>query len=99
MFQYHDPDGQDLPRNTYSGSVVHTAYTESEVEQLCYDIALNYKPKTDVEVWGLSSTLTWTGDDYTIKSISSYRESDFDQTTDADATEFTVFNTEGSPRI
>jgi len=57
-----------------------------------YDIALNYKPKTDVEVWGLSSTLTWTGDDYTIKSISSYRESDFDQTTDADATEFTVFN-------
>lgn len=35
MFQYHDPDGQDLPRNTYSRSVEHTAYTESEVEQLC----------------------------------------------------------------
>jgi len=57
-----------------------------------YDIALNYKPKTDVEVWGVSSTLTWEGDDYTIKSITSYRESDFDQKIDADATEFTVFN-------
>ncbi|MDF4886306.1 class I SAM-dependent methyltransferase, partial [Vibrio parahaemolyticus] len=39
-FQYHDPDGQDLPRNTYSGSVVHTAYTESEVEQLCQQAGL-----------------------------------------------------------
>jgi len=57
-----------------------------------YDIALNYKPKTDVEVWGVSSTLTWEGDDYTMKSITSYRESDFDQKIDADATEFTVFN-------
>tara|TARA_R110001592_G_scaffold45983_1_gene146639 strand:- start:534 stop:3167 length:2634 start_codon:yes stop_codon:yes gene_type:complete len=57
-----------------------------------YDIALNYKPKTDVEVWGVSSTLTWERDDLTIKSITSYRESDFDQKTDADATEFTVFN-------
>ena len=57
-----------------------------------YDIALNYKPKTDVEVWGVSSTLTWEGNDFTIKSITSYRESDFDQKIDADATEFTVFN-------
>ncbi len=40
MFQYHAPDGQDLPRNTYSGSVVHTAYTESEVEQLCQQAGL-----------------------------------------------------------
>ncbi|EHR5999640.1 methyltransferase domain-containing protein [Vibrio parahaemolyticus] len=39
-FQHHDPDGQDLPRNTYSGSVVHTAYTESEVEQLCQQAGL-----------------------------------------------------------
>ncbi|EGR2722635.1 class I SAM-dependent methyltransferase [Vibrio parahaemolyticus] len=39
-FQYQDPDGQDLPRNTYSGSVVHTAYTESEVEQLCQQAGL-----------------------------------------------------------
>ncbi|EGQ8507932.1 methyltransferase [Vibrio parahaemolyticus] len=39
-FQYHDPDGQYLPRNTYSGSVVHTAYTESEVEQLCLQAGL-----------------------------------------------------------
>ncbi|TNZ67537.1 methyltransferase [Vibrio parahaemolyticus] len=39
-FQYHDPYGQDLPRNTYSGSVVHTAYTESEVEQLCQQAGL-----------------------------------------------------------
>lgn len=40
MFQYHDPDGQDLPRNTYSRSVEHTAYTESEVEQLCQQAGL-----------------------------------------------------------
>jgi len=57
-----------------------------------YDIALDYKPKTDIEVWGVSSTLTWEGDEFTIKSITSYRESDFDQKIDADATEFTVFN-------
>ncbi len=57
-----------------------------------YDIALDYQPKTDVKVWGLSSTLTYTGDLYTLKSITSYRESDFAQQIDADATEFTVFN-------
>ncbi len=57
-----------------------------------YDIALDYQPKTDVKVWGLSSTLTYTGDIYTLKSITSYRESDFAQQIDADATEFTVFN-------
>ncbi len=39
-FQYHDPEGQDLPRNTYSGTVVHTAYTESEVEQFCKQAGL-----------------------------------------------------------
>ncbi len=39
-FQYHDPDGHDLPRNTYSGTVVHTAYTESEVEILCQQAGL-----------------------------------------------------------
>ncbi len=39
-FQYYDPDGQDLPRNTYSGTVVHTAYTESEVEQFCQQAGL-----------------------------------------------------------
>ncbi|ELA9082538.1 MULTISPECIES: class I SAM-dependent DNA methyltransferase [Vibrio] len=39
-FQYHDSDGQDLHRNTYSGSVVHKAYTESEVEQLCQQAGL-----------------------------------------------------------
>ncbi len=39
-FQFHDPDGQDLPRNTYSGTVVHTGYTESEVEQFCQQAGL-----------------------------------------------------------
>ncbi|MBU2865136.1 methyltransferase domain-containing protein [Reinekea forsetii] len=30
-FQIHDPNNKKLPRNTYSGEVVHTAYTESEI--------------------------------------------------------------------
>ncbi len=31
-FQLHDPKNSKLPRNTHSGSVVHTAYTEAEVK-------------------------------------------------------------------
>ncbi len=39
-FQCHDPDGKDLPRNTYSGTVVHTAYTESEVREFSQNAGL-----------------------------------------------------------
>ncbi|CAH1210575.1 Methyltransferase [Vibrio harveyi] len=39
-FQCHDPDGKDLPRNTYSGTVVHTAYTENEVREFSQNTGL-----------------------------------------------------------
>ncbi|CAH1532436.1 Methyltransferase [Vibrio harveyi] len=39
-FQCHDPDGKDLPRNTYSGTVVHTAYTENEVREFSQNAGL-----------------------------------------------------------
>ncbi len=57
-----------------------------------YDIALDFPPINKTKVWGLSSTATWTGDDYTFKSITSYRESDVRQTIDADSTELAVFH-------
>ncbi|MFZ3444524.1 class I SAM-dependent DNA methyltransferase [Vibrio harveyi] len=39
-FQCHDPNGKDLPRNTYSGTVVHTAYTENEVREFSQNTGL-----------------------------------------------------------
>lgn len=39
-FQCHDPGGKDLPRNTYSGTVVHTAYTENEVREFSQNAGL-----------------------------------------------------------
>ncbi|HDM8131455.1 TPA: class I SAM-dependent methyltransferase [Vibrio harveyi] len=39
-FQCYDPDGKDLPRNTYSGTVVHTAYTENEVRDFSQNAGL-----------------------------------------------------------
>lgn len=39
-FQIHDPSDTKLPRNTYSGQVVHTAYTESEVNELVTNAGL-----------------------------------------------------------
>ncbi|MGR5516827.1 class I SAM-dependent DNA methyltransferase [Vibrio harveyi] len=39
-FQCHDPDGKYLPRNTYSGTVVHTAYTENEVREFSQNAGL-----------------------------------------------------------
>lgn len=39
-FQCHDPEGKDLPRNTYSGTVVHTAYTESGVCEFSHNAGL-----------------------------------------------------------
>ncbi|RXJ71861.1 methyltransferase [Veronia nyctiphanis] len=39
-FQLHDPSNEKLPRNTYSGSVVHTAYTESEVQNMVQNSGL-----------------------------------------------------------
>ncbi|AMF96890.1 class I SAM-dependent DNA methyltransferase [Vibrio harveyi] len=39
-FQCHDPDGKDLPRNTYSSTVVHTAYTENEVREFSQNAGL-----------------------------------------------------------
>ena len=57
-----------------------------------YDIALDFPPTNDAEVWGISSTATWTGEQYTFKSITSYRQSDVTQTIDADATELPIFH-------
>ncbi|MFN1582051.1 class I SAM-dependent DNA methyltransferase [Vibrio rotiferianus] len=51
-FQCHDPDGKDLPRNTYSGTVVHTAYTESEV--------LEFSQNAGLEVVSLENLVGYT---------------------------------------
>jgi len=63
-----------------------TLPTEDEI------IALDTKPVADLDVWGVSATATWSGEDYTFKSITSYRESDIDQILDVDGTDLFLFD-------
>jgi len=56
------------------------------------DVAFDTKPVSNLDVWGVSSTATWMGDDYTFKSITSYRESEIEQVIDADATDLFLFD-------
>jgi len=56
------------------------------------DVAFDTTPISNLDVWGVSSTATWSGDDYTFKSITSYRESEIEQVIDADATDLFLFD-------
>ncbi len=56
------------------------------------EVALDTPPVSNLDVWGVSSTATWNGDDYTFKSITAYRESDIDQLIDVDGTDLFLFN-------
>jgi iron complex outermembrane receptor protein len=55
-------------------------------------IALDTKPVANLDVWGMSATAIWDGEDYTFKSITSYRESDIEQVLDVDGTDLFLFN-------
>jgi len=56
------------------------------------ELALDTAPVADLDVWGISSTATWTGENFTFKSITAYRESDIDQVLDVDGTDMFLFN-------
>ncbi|MCK0071106.1 TonB-dependent receptor [Kordiimonas laminariae] len=56
------------------------------------EVAFDTTPVSNLEVWGVSSTATWSGEDITFKSITSYRESDIAQVIDADATDLSLFD-------
>lgn len=56
------------------------------------NLAFDTKPVSDLDVWGVSATAIWSGDDYTFKSITAYRESEIDQVIDADATDLFLFD-------
>jgi iron complex outermembrane recepter protein len=57
-----------------------------------YDIALDTQPINQVDVWGVSSTATWTGEYLSLKSITSYRESEVKQVIDVDASNLSLFD-------
>lgn len=56
------------------------------------DVAFDTKPVSNLDVWGISSTAIWHGENVTFKSITSYRESDVEQVIDADATDLFLFD-------
>ena len=56
------------------------------------DVAFDTTPVSNLDVWGISSTAIWHGENVTFKSITSYRESDVEQVIDADATDLFLFD-------
>ncbi|WP_333698004.1 TonB-dependent receptor [Kordiimonas lacus] len=56
------------------------------------EVAFDTKPVSNADIWGMSATAIWSGEDYTFKSITSYRESEVDQVIDADGTDLTIFD-------
>ncbi|VAV97882.1 TonB-dependent receptor [hydrothermal vent metagenome] len=56
------------------------------------DVAFDTKPVNNLDVWGVSATAAWTGDDVSFKSITSYRQSKTDITIDVDVTDLKIFD-------
>jgi len=56
------------------------------------EVAFDTKPVSNADIWGVSATAIWSGEDYSFKSITSYRESEVDQVIDADATDLSIFD-------
>lgn len=56
------------------------------------EVAFDTKPVSNADIWGVSATAIWSGEDYSFKSITSYRESEIDQVIDADATDLSIFD-------
>ena len=56
------------------------------------EVAFDTQPVSNVDVWGVSSTATWTGDTVGFKSITGYRESSVDIAIDVDVTDLFIFD-------
>jgi len=76
-------------RATYEQDIIDAGATIPSAED---DVAFDTAPVNDTDTWGLSVTASWVGDNYSFKSLTSYRESVVDQTLDADATDLFLFD-------
>lgn len=56
------------------------------------DILGELEPVNQLDLFSADATVTWTGDRYTFKSISGYRETDLYWQTDIDGTSMQIFN-------
>ncbi|NOZ66128.1 MAG: TonB-dependent receptor [Alphaproteobacteria bacterium] len=76
-------------RTSYAQDIIDAGAT---IPTSKYGVAFDTKPVSNTDVWGVSATAAWSGDEFSFKSISSYRESTVDQVIDADATDLFLFD-------
>ena len=89
----------DFSRERETGfPAVQTSYTQDFIDAGATiptgerEVAFDTTPVSNLDVWGISSTATWSGEDYSFKSITAYRESEIDQMIDVDGTDLFLFN-------
>ncbi|VAV87152.1 TonB-dependent receptor [hydrothermal vent metagenome] len=76
-------------RASYAADIVAAGATIPTDDR---EVAFDTPPVSNTDIWGVSSTATWTGEDVGFKSITAYRESSVDQTIDADGTDLFLFD-------
>jgi len=81
--------GYPAVRASYAADIVAAGATIPLNDR---EVAFDTKPVSNTDVWGVSSTATWTGEAVGFKSITAYRESTVDQVIDADGTDLFLFD-------
>tara|TARA_R110002096_G_scaffold377632_3_gene571471 strand:- start:5122 stop:7239 length:2118 start_codon:yes stop_codon:yes gene_type:complete len=88
-FNQERETGFPAVRTTYAQDIIDAGATVPTTD---LGVAFDTKPVSNADVWGVSATATWTGEEVGFKSITSYRESDVDQMIDADGTDLFLFD-------
>ncbi len=76
-------------RATYAQDIIDAGATIPTTD---LGVAFDTMPVSNTDVWGVSATATWTGEEVGFKSITAYRESDVFQVIDADGTDLFLFD-------
>jgi iron complex outermembrane recepter protein len=84
-----DETGFPAVRATYEQDIIDAGATIPTGED---DVAFDSAPVNKTDTWGVSTIATWTGSEYTFKSLTSFRNSKVDQFIDADGTDLFLFD-------
>lgn len=84
-----DETGFPAVRASYEQDIIDAGATIPTGED---NVAFDTAPVNKTDTWGLSAIATWEGNDYTFRSLTSFRKSEVDQVIDADATDLFLFD-------
>ncbi len=88
-FNQERETGFPAVRATYAQDIIDAGATIPTTD---LGVAFDTMPVSNTDVWGVSATATWTGENIGVRSLTAYRESDVDQVIDADGTDLFIFD-------